>query len=169
MVHVRIKKKRRSCWCPKQPWRRVIRRDVTPGARRSLSCRRWGCRQYQVSEIDTNKSIIRILEVRFRKHFHVSYLNIFSGSDQSFPPSFRMHRNYSFPVRGGSHNHSRKDKRRTRLLNQLKKSAGVIKSSLPKIKDVNVIDKYSRVVFPVSFILFNVAYWCFYVLDTDGE
>ena len=79
-----------------------------------------------------------------------------------------MHRNYSFPVRGGSHNHLRKDRRRTRLLNQLKKSAGVIKSSLPKIKDVNVIDKYSRVVFPVSFILFNVAYWCFYVMDTDG-
>ena len=47
-----------------------------------------------------------------------------SGSDQSFPPSFRMHRNYSFPVRGGSHNHLRKDRRRTRLLNQLKKSAG---------------------------------------------
>lgn len=91
-----------------------------------------------------------------------------AGSDQSFPPSFRMHRNYSFPVRGGSHNHLRKDRRRTRLLNQLKKSAGVIKSSLPKIKDVNVIDKYSRVVFPVSFILFNVAYWCFYVMDTDG-
>ena len=96
-------------------------------------------------------------------------IKIFSGSDQSFPPSFRMHRNYSFPVRGGGHSHSRKDKKRTRLLNQLKKSAGVIKSSLPKIKDVNVIDKYSRVVFPVSFILFNVAYWCFYVMDTDGR
>ena len=80
-----------------------------------------------------------------------------------------MHRNYSFPVRAGSHNHLRKDRKRTRLLNQLKKSAGVIKSSLPKIKDVNVIDKYSRVVFPVSFILFNVAYWCFYVMDTDGN
>ena len=103
------------------------------------------------------------------KNIFVILIKIFSGSDQSFPPSFRMHRNYSFPVRGGSHNHSRKDKRRTRLLNQLKKSAGVIKSSLPKIKDVNVIDKYSRVVFPVSFILFNVAYWCFYVLDTDGQ
>ena len=91
-----------------------------------------------------------------------------SGSDQSFPPSFRMHRNYSFQVRG-SNNHLRKERKRTRLLNQIKKSAGVIKSSLPKIKDVNVIDKYSRVVFPVSFILFNVAYWCFYVMDTDGK
>ena len=92
----------------------------------------------------------------------------FSGSDQSFPPSFRMHRNYSFPVHSRGHGHNnghRKDRKRTRLLNQLKKGAGVIKSSLPKIKDVNVIDKYSRVVFPVSFILFNVAYWCFYVID----
>ena len=76
-----------------------------------------------------------------------------------------MHRNYSFPVHRGSHNGHRKERKRTRLLNQLKKGAGVIKSSLPKIKDVNVIDKYSRVVFPVSFILFNVAYWCFYVID----
>jgi len=90
-----------------------------------------------------------------------------TGSDQSFPPSFRMHRNYSFPVRGGHNGHHRKDRKRARLLNQLKKGAGAIKSSLPKIKDVNVIDKYSRVVFPVSFILFNVAYWCFYVMD-DG-
>ena len=79
-----------------------------------------------------------------------------------------MNRNYSFPVRG--HNgHRKAERKRTRLLNQLKKGAGVIKSSLPKIKDVNVIDKYSRVVFPVSFILFNVAYWCFYVIDDPEQ
>ena len=89
------------------------------------------------------------------------YFFSISGSDQNFPPSFRMHRNYSFPVRGG-HVH-RKDRKRTKLLNQLKKGAGAVKSSLPKIKDVNVIDKHSRVIFPVSFMLFNVAYWCFYV------
>ena len=101
-------------------------------------------------------------------HFSKLIYKNFSGSDQSFPPSFRMHRNYSFPVHSRGHGHNnghRKDRKRTRLLNQLKKGAGVIKSSLPKIKDVNVIDKYSRVVFPVSFILFNVAYWCFYVID----
>ena len=63
----------------------------------------------------------------------------------------------------------RKERRRTRLLNQLRKGAVVIKSSLPKIKDVNVIDKYSRVVFPVSFILFNVMYWCFYVLEVWSD
>jgi len=88
-----------------------------------------------------------------------------SGSQEQFPPSFRMHRNYSFPTRGSSNHLHRKERRRTRLMNQLRKGAGVIKSSLPKIKDVNVIDKYSRVVFPVSFILFNVMYWCFYVLE----
>ena len=60
----------------------------------------------------------------------------------------------------------RKERRRTRLLNSIKRSAGAIKSSLPKIKDVNVIDKYSRFIFPVSFIIFNVAYWCFYVMET---
>ncbi|XP_023338885.1 gamma-aminobutyric acid receptor subunit beta-like [Eurytemora carolleeae] len=87
-----------------------------------------------------------------------------SGSEQ-FPPSFRMHRNYSFPTRGSTNHVYRKERRRTRLLNQLRKGAVVIKSSLPKIQDVNVIDKYSRVVFPVSFILFNVMYWCFYVLQ----
>ena len=103
-----------------------------------------------------------------KDHFSKLIYKNFSGSDQSFPPSFRMHRNYSFPVHSRGHGHNnghRKDRKRTRLLNQLKKGAGVIKSSLPKIKDVNVIDKYSRVVFPVSFILFNVAYWCFYVID----
>merc|ERR1719350_2111437 len=120
--------------------------------------------------IGLEEEIIELQDLRMspipslRNRHKAKYYKEPGGSDQSFPPSFRMHRNYSFPVRGG-HSHHRKDRKRTRLLNQLKKGAGVIKSSLPKIKDVNVIDKYSRVVFPVSFILFNVAYWCFYVID----
>jgi len=98
------------------------------------------------------------------RHKNKYYSRENSGMD-GFPPSFRMHRNYSFPTRGGNHVH-RKERRRTRLLNSIKRSAGAIKSSLPKIKDVNVIDKYSRFIFPVSFIIFNVAYWCFYVMET---
>merc|ERR1712029_270174 len=91
------------------------------------------------------EEIIELQEMRvspipsLRNRHKQKYYKDPRGSDQSFPPSFRMHRNYSFPVRAGSHNHLRKDRKRTRLLNQLK-SAGVIKSSLPKIKDVNVID-----------------------------
>jgi len=114
---------------------------------------------------DLRMSPIPSLRNRHKAKYYKEPGGRLHGSDQSFPPSFRMHRNYSFPVHRGSHNGHRKERKRTRLLNQLKKGAGVIKSSLPKIKDVNVIDKYSRVVFPVSFILFNVAYWCFYVID----
>lgn len=36
--------------------------------------------------------------------------------------------------------------------------------TLPKIKDVNLIDKYSRVVFPASFAVFNAVYWSIYIL-----
>lgn len=48
-----------------------------------------------------------------------------------------------------------------RVIQSLKKS---LTKSIPKIRDINIIDKYSRVIFPVSFIIFNAIYWCFYVL-----
>lgn len=51
------------------------------------------------------------------------------------------------------------------MLHALRRGASVLKVSLPKIKDVNVIDKYSRVIFPVSFLAFNAGYWIFYVLE----
>lgn len=54
---------------------------------------------------------------------------------------------------------------RPKVLHALKKGAAAIKNSMPKIKDVNIIDKYSRIVFPISFILFNFIYWAFYFLS----
>lgn len=84
------------------------------------------------------------------------------GGDQKFPPSFRINRGYTFPVRGGLGR--ARGTRKPKVLQTLKKGASAIKASMPKIKDVNIIDKYSRVVFPVSFILFNAVYWIFYVL-----
>ncbi len=54
--------------------------------------------------------------------------------------------------------------RRADLLRRLRRSTSAVRARLPKIQDVNVIDKYSRLVFPVSFLLFNVAYWSFYVV-----
>lgn len=38
------------------------------------------------------------------------------------------------------------------------------KVSIPKIRDVNKIDRYSRIVFPVSYMIFNAFYWSFYTL-----
>ncbi|VVD03449.1 unnamed protein product [Leptidea sinapis] len=52
-----------------------------------------------------------------------------------------------------------------RMMHALRKSATVIKSSMPKIRDVNVIDTYSRVIFPICFLIFNAIYWGFYVVD----
>lgn len=54
---------------------------------------------------------------------------------------------------------------RPRMFSALKKGASAIKASIPKIKDVNIIDKYSRMIFPVSFLAFNLGYWIFYILE----
>lgn len=54
---------------------------------------------------------------------------------------------------------------RPKVLHAIRKGALVLKASMPKIKDVNVIDKYSRIVFPVTFLLFNAGYWLFYFFE----
>ena len=40
------------------------------------------------------------------------------------------------------------------------------KKILPIVKDINIIDKYSRIIFPSLFLLFNVCYWCFYFVQS---
>ncbi|KAF4530702.1 hypothetical protein B566_EDAN004943 [Ephemera danica] len=85
------------------------------------------------------------------------------GEPGRFPPSFRIHRGSAFSVRAGNASGSRA--RRPRVLQTLRRGASAFKASIPKIKDVNVIDKYSRIIFPVSFMLFNATYWIFYVLQ----
>lgn len=92
-----------------------------------------------------------------------------------FPPSFRMNRavgGYSFPVRSagglrfrGSRSHLPQHSK-PKVFHALKRGASAIRASMPKIKDVNIIDKYSRIIFPLSFMLFNAAYWIFYVLPS---
>ncbi|TRY73657.1 hypothetical protein TCAL_00937 [Tigriopus californicus] len=79
---------------------------------------------------------------------------------QSFPPSFRMNRKYNM---GATQKQRRLQK--NRIMANFKRGTSVVKSVIPRIKDVNIIDKYSRVIFPVSFLLFNLAYWCFYVIE----
>lgn len=95
-----------------------------------------------------------------------------------FPPSFRMNRaggGYSYPVRsaGGVHFRGTRSNlpqhNKPKVFHALKKGASAIRASMPKIKDVNVIDKYSRIIFPLSFMLFNAAYWIFYVLPSAND
>jgi hypothetical protein len=33
------------------------------------------------------------------------------------------------------------------------------------VQDVSIIDRYSRLLFPVLFVLFNVSYWAVYLLS----
>jgi len=127
---------------------------------------------------DDNKEIIELQDLRMSPI--PSIRNRFGGRNSrndapdNFPPSFRINRGYSSASgsrsagglrRSASGTSSALDKaRQSRLLSQLKKGTATIKAALPRIKDVNVIDKYSRVIFPVSFLVFNIAYWSFYIL-----
>ncbi len=108
---------------------------------------------------DGNEDIIELHDLRLSPI--PSIRNRFSKKtmkeDHAFPPSFRIQRSNT------SLSKSSRTKNRSRVVSHLKKGTSALKTIIPKIKDVNVIDKYSRVVFPVSFLLFNLAYWWFYV------
>ena len=109
-----------------------------------------------------------ILSLRNRQNF-----NFENEESIKVTPSFRMTTTIpraSYPIRGGHTQLLRRKnansiQKRKRVLTTLKKKAKEIKSKIPTVKDVNKIDKYSRLVFPSLFIVFNACYWCFYLLQ----
>ena len=109
-----------------------------------------------------------ILSLRNRHNF-----NYENEAEMSITPSFRMQTTVpraSYPIRGGHTQLIRRKntntfQKRKRVLTNLKKKAKFIKDKIPSVKDVNKIDKYSRLVFPSLFIVFNACYWCFYLLQ----
>nr|ASY91960.1 GABA receptor sununit LCCH3 [Chilo suppressalis] len=84
------------------------------------------------------------------------------------PPSLRLQRDHAtlrYRTRPHSRNSRNNSNAKPKMMHALRKGATVIKASMPKIRDVNVIDTYSRVIFPVSFLVFNAIYWVFYIFD----
>ncbi|XP_039666020.1 gamma-aminobutyric acid receptor subunit beta-3 isoform X5 [Perca fluviatilis] len=46
---------------------------------------------------------------------------------------------------------------------RLRRRSSQLKIKIPDLTDVNTIDRWSRIIFPFSFCLFNVIYWLYYV------
>ncbi|XP_059150891.1 gamma-aminobutyric acid receptor subunit beta [Physella acuta] len=54
--------------------------------------------------------------------------------------------------------------RRRRLLSHFRQKAKSIKVKIPRVQDVNTIDKYARLLFPLLFVIFNASYWSVYLM-----
>ncbi|KAG5893564.1 hypothetical protein JTB14_028331 [Gonioctena quinquepunctata] len=135
-----------------------------------------GVKSTNLQSTFNNEDIIELQDVRMspiaslRNRQH-SKSNTCDLDSSKFPPSFRISRSsgYTFNHRTAPGLRYRGNRgnplQRPKVLHALRKGALVLKASIPKIKDVNVIDKYSRIIFPVTFFLFNVGYWMFYICE----
>ncbi|KAB0798923.1 hypothetical protein PPYR_06803 [Photinus pyralis] len=128
-----------------------------------------------------NEDIIELQDVRMSpiasiRNRHNSSKSTSGGATgevdpSKFPPSFRISRSvgYGFNPRSTPGLRYRGSKgnplHKPKVFHVIRKGACALKASMPKIKDVNVIDKYSRIIFPVTFLLFNVGYWAFYFFE----
>lgn len=115
----------------------------------------------------THEDIIELQDVRMSPIASLRSRNYSSGATENldlakFPPSFRITRT---SVRSGLRHRATRNSHRPKMLHAIKRGASVIRASIPKIKDVNIIDEYSRVIFPVAFMLFNLGYWVFYIIE----
>ncbi|CAF0842138.1 unnamed protein product [Adineta steineri] len=63
-----------------------------------------------------------------------------------------------------SYNRNLRPRRTRRFLNYLRTRTRNFRHSILHVEDVNDVDRWSRVCFPVLFLLFNAAYWPYYIV-----
>ena len=91
-------------------------------------------------------------------------------------PTFRMQTTVpraTYPVMRGGHSQVLRRRhnaanlqKRKKVITSIKNKAREFRHKIPAVKDVNKIDKYARLVFPSLFVVFNICYWCFYLLQS---
>ncbi|MBN3271435.1 GBRB2 protein, partial [Polyodon spathula] len=83
------------------------------------------------------------------------------NSSMALDNSGIQYRKQSMP-RDATAPHS-KDKNAQLKKSRLRRRSSQLKIKIPDLTDVNAIDRWSRVVFPAAFTLFNLIYWLYYI------
>uniref|UniRef100_H3A2Z2 Gamma-aminobutyric acid type A receptor subunit beta3 n=1 Tax=Latimeria chalumnae TaxID=7897 RepID=H3A2Z2_LATCH len=84
------------------------------------------------------------------------------NSTMSFDNSGIQYRKHG-TIREGLGRHSMDRNAAYNKKNRLRRRSSQLKIKIPDLTDVNAIDRWSRLIFPLTFSLFNLIYWLYYV------